>query len=82
MVQQLRAKASDAAVELAQLKAEHGPNYPRVVELSRAQADIDTQIAAEDKNLIEAFRRTWKAAADRETLLDRALSQDREPAPG
>ena len=69
MLQQLRAKASDAAVELAQLKAEHGPNYPRVVELGRAQADIEAQIAAEDANLIEAFKRTWQSAVAREQLL-------------
>ena len=69
MVLQLRARASEVAVELAQLKAEHGAKYPKVVELERAQADIDAQINTEDGNLLEAFHRTWKAAADREQLL-------------
>jgi len=73
LVQQLRARASEAGVELAQLKAEHGPNFPRVVELQRALAEIDQQVKAEDLNLTEAFRRTWKAAADREDLLRRQL---------
>lgn len=69
LVQQLRTHLSEVAVELAQLKAEHGPNYPRVVELERAQADLDAQIKTEDANLVEAFHRTWKEAEDREQLL-------------
>jgi len=69
LVQQLRTHLSEVAVEMAQLKAEHGPNYPRLVELERAQADIDAQIKVEDANLVEAFQRTWKAAAGREQLL-------------
>jgi polysaccharide export outer membrane protein len=68
-VQQLRTHLSDLQVELAQLKAEHGPNFPRVVEVGRAVADIEAQITAQDANLLEAFERTWKAAAGREALL-------------
>jgi polysaccharide biosynthesis/export protein len=73
LVQQLRTHLSETAVELAQLKAEHGPNFPRVVELERAAADLEAQIKAEDANLIEAFGRTWKAAGDREVLLKQQL---------
>lgn len=73
LVQQLRTHLSEIAVELAQLKVEHGPNYPRVVELERAALDLDAQIKAEDANLVEAFGRTWKAAGDREALLKQQL---------
>ena len=73
LVQQLRTHLSETVVELAQLKAEHGPNFPRVVELERAAADIEGQIKAEDANLVEAFERTWKSAVDREALLKRQL---------
>jgi len=72
-LQQLRTRLSDLQVELAQLKAEHGPNFPRVVEVERAIADIGAQIAAQDANLLEAFERTWKAAVGHETLLRRQL---------
>lgn len=78
LAQQLRTRASEMGIELAQLKAEHGPNYPHVVELDRGLADIDQQIKAEDANLTEAFRRTWKAAADREQLLRRQLGEHME----
>jgi len=73
LAQQLRTHMSEIAVELAQLRAERGPNYPRVVELQRAQADLESQLKAEDANLIEAFGRTWKAAVDREALLRQQL---------
>jgi polysaccharide export outer membrane protein len=73
LIQKLRRQLSEVDVEMAQLKAEHGPNYPRVVELTRAEADLNQQISAEDANLLQAFERAWKAAADRETLLRKEL---------
>ena len=74
LAQQLRTHASEIGVELAQLKAEHGPNFPRVVELERAEQEIEQQIKAEDANLTEAFRRAWKSAADREQMLRQQLN--------
>ena len=73
LVQQLRTRLSEVNVELAQLKAEHGPNYPRVVELTRAAQEIEGQVKGADANLVEAFERTWKAAGAREQLLRRQL---------
>ena len=73
LAQQLRTHLSELSVELAQLKAEHGPNFPRAVELQRAQTDLGEQIKAEDANLIEAFGRSWKTAAGREKLLQQQL---------
>jgi polysaccharide biosynthesis/export protein len=73
LVQQLRTRLSEVDVELAQLKAEHGPNYPRVVELSRAAQEIDGQVKAADASLVEAFERSWKAAAAREQMLRQQL---------
>ncbi len=69
MAQQLKTHQSEVAVELAQLRAEHGPNYPRVVELTRATQEIDDQIRVTDQNLLEGFERMWKAALDRQTML-------------
>ena len=73
LAQQLRTHLSEIAVELAELKAEHGPNYPRVVELVRAQGDLEAQVKAEDANLVESFERTWRAAAERERLLQQQM---------
>jgi polysaccharide biosynthesis transport protein len=73
LAQQLRTHLSEVDVELAQLKAEHGPNYPRVVELTRAAQEIGLEVQAEDTNLVEAFERTWKAAQAREQMLKQQL---------
>jgi uncharacterized protein involved in exopolysaccharide biosynthesis/protein involved in polysaccharide export with SLBB domain len=67
--EQLRTRLSEVNVELAQLKAEHGANFPRVVELTRAGQEIEEQIRAEDENLVQAFERSWRAAGAREQLL-------------
>jgi polysaccharide export outer membrane protein len=73
LAQQLHAQLSSLALERAQLMVEHGPKYARVLELDRAQAELEGQIRAEDANMLEAFRRTFEAAADREKLLRRQL---------
>ena len=73
LAQKLRAQLSDFDLELAQLKAEHGPNYPRVVELDRAGQEVEQQIKDEDANLVAGFERVWKAAAEREKMLQKQL---------
>ena len=73
LTQQLRTRLSEVDVELAQLKAEHGANYPRVVELTRAEEEIGGQIKAADAGLLEAFEKSWKTAAGREQLLRQQL---------
>jgi len=73
LVQQLRTRLSEVNVELAQLKAEHGPNYPRVVELTRARQEIEEQVKAADTSLVQAFERTWKTAEAREQMLRQQL---------
>ena len=73
----LRTRLSDEGVELAQLKAEHGPNFPRVVELNRAMEDVQRQLKAVDDSLMESFRRSWEAAATRENLLREQLEARR-----
>jgi len=73
LVEQLRTRLSEVGVELAQLRAEHGMNFPRVVELARAQGEIQEQIKAADSTLLEGFERTWKAAQGREQMLQKEL---------
>lgn len=71
---QLRARRSDLEQEQAQLRIEHGPNFPRAVEIRTQIQDIDQQIKAEDSMLVGRFRSAWKTAADREQLLRKHLA--------
>ena len=75
VARELRIRQSEIRTEMAQLRVEHGVKFPRVVELQRALEEIEAQLKAEDINLLEAFRRTWKTASDRELLLKRQLDE-------
>ena len=74
LLQQLRTRRSDLEQEETQLRIEHGPNFPRVVEIRSQMQDLDLQIEAEDAKLLERFRGAWKTAIDREQLLRKSLN--------
>ncbi len=75
LLQQIHARHSDLEQEQAQLSIEHGPNFPRVVEISRLLQDLDKQKQAEDTKLVERFRSAWQTAADREQLVRKNLDE-------
>ena len=75
LLQQIHARRSDLEQEQAQLSAEHGPSFPRVVEIGRQLQDLDRQKQAEDAKLVERFRSNWQTALDREQLVRNSLEQ-------
>jgi polysaccharide export outer membrane protein len=75
LLQQIHARQSDLEQEQAQLSAEHGPGFPRVVEIGRQLEDLDRQKKAEDAKLVERFRSNWQTAADREQLVRKSLDE-------
>ena len=75
LLQQLRGKRSDLEQEQTQLAVEHGPNFPRVVEIRGQLQDLDKQIKTEDAKLVERFHDTLKTAADRELLVRENLDK-------
>ncbi len=75
LLQQIHARRSDLEQEQAQLSAEHGPSFPRLVEIGRQLQDLDRQKQAEDAKLIERFRSNWRTALDREQLVRTSLEQ-------
>jgi len=75
LLQQIHARQSDLEQEQAQLNIEHGPNFPRAVELRRQLQELDRQKKAEDARLVERFRSAWKTAVDREQLVRKNLEQ-------
>jgi polysaccharide export outer membrane protein len=75
VLQQIRARRSDLEQEQAQLSAEHGPSFPRVVEIGRQLQDLEKQKQAEDAKLVERFRSNWQTALDREQLVRKSLEQ-------
>jgi len=75
MLAQLRARRSELEQEQAQLSAEHGPNFPRVVEIQRQLLNIDKQKQAEDAKLVAQFQSAFKTAADREQAVRKSLEE-------
>ena len=75
LLEQIHTKASELEVEQAQLSTEHGPNFPRVVEIRRQLEELDAQKKAEDGKLLERFRSAWKTATDREQMVKKSLEE-------
>jgi polysaccharide export outer membrane protein len=75
LLQQLHSRRSNLEQEESELRIEHGPNFPRVVEIRGQVSDIDRQIASEDSKLVERYRSAWKTAAVREELVRNKLEK-------
>jgi polysaccharide export outer membrane protein len=75
LLQQIHARHSELELEAAQLAAEHGPNFPRVVEIRSELQNLDRQKQAEDSKLVERFKTAWQTAVDRERLVRKSLEE-------
>ena len=73
LLQQIHGHRSDLEQEQAQLSAEHGPEFPRVVEIGRQLQDLDRQKKSEDAKLVDRFHSNWQTAVDREALVRKSL---------
>lgn len=73
LLEQIRGTRSQLEQEQAQLSAEHGPSFPRVVEIRRQLLDLDHQKLAEDAKLVERFKVAWQTASEREQLVRKSL---------
>ena len=72
---QIHQRHSELEQEQAQLAAEHGPNFPRVVEIRGQLDDLDKQLQKQDILLRDRFRTAWQTAADREQMIRKGLEQ-------
>jgi len=73
LLQQIHARRSELEQEEAQLISEHGPNFPRVVEIRSQLQDLDRQKKTEDAKLVGRFRSALQTAADREQMARKSL---------
>ncbi len=75
LLEQIHSRRSELEQEQSMLSIEHGPNFPRVVEIRGLLQNLDQQKKAEDAKLVERFRSAWQTAADREQLVRRNLEE-------
>ncbi|MDE3150475.1 MAG: polysaccharide biosynthesis/export family protein [Acidobacteriota bacterium] len=76
LLEKIHARRSDLEQEQAQLTAEDGPNFPRVVEIGRQLKDLDRQKQDEDARLVEQFRGAWQTAVVREQMVRKSLEAE------
>lgn len=75
LLEQIRSQRSSLEQERAQLSAEHGTDFPRVVEIDRETQELDRQQKTQDAKLVQRFRSAWKTSADREDLVRKKLAE-------
>ena len=75
LLQQIHTRASELELEQAQLSTEHGPNFPRVVEIRSQLKELNAQKKVEDGKLKERFHSALQTATDREQLVKKSLDE-------
>jgi polysaccharide export outer membrane protein len=75
LLQQIHSRQSELELEEAQLNIEHGPNFPRAVEIRGQLKDLERQKKADDATLVERFHSAWQTAAAREQLVRKDLEE-------
>ena len=75
LLEQIRARRSALQEEQAQLSAEHGVNYPRVVEIGRQLQELNQQKQDEDGKLLERFLSAWQRALASESGARKSLEE-------
>jgi len=77
---ELDRKRAEAAAQYAELLAQYGPNFPRVQRLQTQMKGLDEAIEKEKRNIIAALESDYREASNRETLLTKALDQQKVEA--
>ena len=71
----LRKRKSELEVERAQLRLEHGPNFPRLMEIEAQIAELEAARKREDAKLVESYRLSLQAAVDGEAMARKSLDE-------
>jgi polysaccharide biosynthesis transport protein len=76
----LMRKRSEAASQYADQSSQYGPNFPKVQRLQAQLKDLDQTIEKEKHKILEVLESDYHEAQQRETLLTRALDQQKAEA--
>jgi capsular exopolysaccharide synthesis family protein len=69
----LREQQADMMVQEAQLRSKFGPEYPKVVELNKQLASVQSDIDTEINNLTKRFAEEYNTAVQTEALMQSRL---------
>lgn len=77
LLQDLFKKRTDAYTQYTAALNQYGPNFPRVQRLEEQLKEFDTLIDTEKKNIVTSIENAYRAARQRELLLQEALDQQK-----
>ena len=80
LLQELYKKRADAHAEYTGALSQYGPNFPRVQRLQEQLKEFDALVDAEKKNVATTIENDYRAARQRELLLQEALEQQKAEA--
>jgi len=73
----LMKKRSDASSQYTESLSLYGPNFPKVQRLQTQIKDLDQAIEKEKQNILDVLESDYKEAGQRETLLTKALDEQK-----
>jgi len=73
----LMKKRSDASSQYTESLSLYGPNFPKVQRLQAQIKDLDQAIEKEKQNILDVLESDYKEARQRETLLTKALDEQK-----
>jgi capsular exopolysaccharide synthesis family protein len=76
----LRSQQAELMVQAADLKSKYGADYPRVREVNKQLAAVQTDIDEEITNLLKRFEEEYNAAVNTQKLLQDRLDQVKQEA--
>jgi polysaccharide biosynthesis transport protein len=76
----LMRKRSEAASQYADQSSQYGPNFPKVQRLQAQLKDLDQTIEKEKHKILGVLESDYREAQQRETLLTRALDEQKAEA--
>jgi capsular exopolysaccharide synthesis family protein len=80
MLEKLREREADLAIQYAQATTQFGVAYPKVVELNNQLKQLRKEITAEETRMQQRIRDEYLAAVQREGLLTTAFEQQKQQA--
>ena len=75
LLAQIHLRQSELEQEKAQLALEHGPNFPRMLEVRGLLSELEGQRKREDARLVARYRAAWLTSLEQESMARKSLEE-------
>ena len=80
LLENLRGKQADLKIQAADLNTQFGPAYPKLAQINNQLKEVDSQIQAEMKKVVNKVRGQYMTALQRENMLHDAMEKQKQEA--